>query len=398
MKIFEFPEETDYKIKKTDFDTDIAWSLHQEYSNRIEIQFPSRITDDCYILRSKGYIGQIPLSDDSLIIIQPKVPIQNVFRMLEYAYKLKSFEFLDGLVATSTLQDLFERLASILAKRVIDRAHKGLYQDYVTNQNSLAYLRGRTIINESLKMTIRGKTKLTCRYEELTSDLDDNRILTWTLYQLPKFNIQRQDVYQQVCRAYRILVGAVETVPINAVDCIRRFYHRLNEDYEVLHSICRFFLEHCGPSLQSGQHKLMPFLVSMPNLFESFVAEWLTNNLPVNYHIESQYTVRLNESGSLSFRIDLVLYDTISGKVLAVIDTKYKKASEPEENDIQQIVAYALKMKTQNAVLVYPTELEYPSPICIGDITVRNLTFDIGNEPDIAGRTFLKELTEVVVV
>ena len=57
-------------------------------------------------------------------------------------------------------------------------------------------------------------------------------------------------------------------------------YHRLNRDYEVLHALCRFFLENSGPAHSSGGHTFFPFLVDMAQLFERFVAGWLQKHLP----------------------------------------------------------------------------------------------------------------------
>ena len=55
--------------------------------------------------------------------------------------------------------------------------------------------------------------------------------------------------------------------------CIRdRLYHRLNQDYQPMHGLCRFFLEHSGPTHQDGDSAMIPFVVHMPALFEKFVA------------------------------------------------------------------------------------------------------------------------------
>ena len=43
-----------------------------------------------------------------------------------------------------------------------------------------------------------------------------------------------------------------------------------------------------------------------------------------------QYTARLNANADLSFRIDLVLRDRMSGQALSVIDTKYKTEVSPQ--------------------------------------------------------------------
>ena len=396
MQVFELQEEENFFIPQADFEQASALTLHRLHSNRISIEFPSPLNDQCYVLRSKGCIGQIPVSEDVLLRIRSKVPVANVFRMLEYAYNLKSFNFLEGQVSIESLDDVFERLASILAKRVLDRARKGLYRSYIGEEESLPYLRGRVLVMPSLRAAMWGSTRLECEYEEHTADLDDNRILAWTLFQLPRYRLQRQDVLRQVRQAYRVLAGAVEVTCMDSNECVGRFYHRLNEDYRPMHGLCRFFLEHCGPGVERGEHDIMPFVLDMPSLFESFVAEWLKTNIPGGIRVTPQYRAELDISGTLAFRIDLVLSDVTSDQVLAVMDTKYKRQQYPEETDIQQIVAYAVRMKTANAFLVYPSTTTQSLSMKVGEVSVQSLSFDIGKEPDEAGRSFLDSLNEAL--
>ena len=237
-----------------------------------------------------------------------------------------------------------------------------------------------------------GQLRLVCEYEEHTGDLDDNRILAWTLYILPRLGLQREEARRQVRQALRAVAGVVETRRMEWRDCIHRFYHRLNEDYRPLHGLCRFFLEHCGPGIDIGEHNFLPFVVNMPNLFQSFVAKWLQANLPSNVRIDTQYRAELDYSGSLAFKIDIVLTDVTTSRVLAVLDTKYKRKLESEEADIEQIVAYAVRMQTQNAFLVYPSTTTRSVSLNVGDIHVRSVIFDIGTNLDEAGSLFLDRL------
>jgi len=392
----ELQEEQTTSIAKDNFDAQIAEQLHRTHGKRIEVQFPSPITDHCYTLRSKGCVGHIPVTDDFLLRIRPKVPVENLFRMLEYAYKLRSFQFLEGTVGIESLEDVFERLASILSKRILDRARKGLYRDYVARQEPLPYLRGRLLVRQSLQAVVRGSVRLECDFEEHTPDLDENRILAWTLYQLPRFRLKRRTVRHQVRQAYRVLSNTVGVNPVHPKDCVGRFYHRLNEDYRPLHGLCRFFLEHSGPGIEAGDHGVLPFVLYMPALFESFVAEWLWVNLPGKFRLKKQFDAKLDDSGSLIFTIDLVLIDAISDQVLAVLDTKYKRKELPEADDVQQIVAYAVKMETQEAILVYPSTDTRCQNFSVGPVSVRTLVFDIGSDPDKAGHRFLNELEDIL--
>ncbi|MBW2139044.1 MAG: restriction endonuclease [Deltaproteobacteria bacterium] len=383
-------------IPRSDFDETTALRLHQMHGERIKIEFPNPLNNHCYVLQSKGCVGQIPVSDDRLLQILPKVPIINLFRMLEYAYNLKSFRFLDGTTGVDSLKDLFEHLVSVLVKRVLDRARKGLYRGYIREEQSLPYLRGRVLFVPSLRASMHGSARLECEYEEHTADLIDNRILAWTLFLLPRFGLKREDVRRQVGQAYRAISGMVKVARLDACDCMNLLYHRLNEDYRPMHGLCRFFLEHCGPGIKAGERDFIPFVLNMPALFESFVAEWLRANIPRNMYLTPQYRAGLDESGAFSFRIDLVLREVNSDRVLAVMDTKYKRHHEPEESDIQQIVAYAVRMNTKNAFLIYPSNATKSVTLHVGDVIVRSLTFDIGIEPDEGGRLFLEKLIQMV--
>jgi 5-methylcytosine-specific restriction enzyme subunit McrC len=62
------------------------------------VEFPSPKTDHRWELTAQGWVGYIPLSPELGLSLQPKVSLEGLFRMLEYAYRLESFHFLDDLV------------------------------------------------------------------------------------------------------------------------------------------------------------------------------------------------------------------------------------------------------------------------------------------------------------
>jgi len=396
MEFLDLTEEENLYIPEADFDESTALTLHSIHKDKISVEFPTPLNNKCYVLRSKGYVGQIPVTGDLLLRIHPKVSIENLFRMLEYAYNLESFDFLEGHISVESIDDLFERLVAILAKSVLNRARKGLYRGYVGDEESLPYLRGRILVMPSLRSAMRGSTRLECEYEEHTADLDDNRILAWTLYRLPKFRLQRDEVRRQVRQAYRVLARAVEVTAVEARDCVRRLYHRLNEDYRPMHGLCRLFLEHCGPGVEVGEHDFIPFVLNMPSLFESFVAEWLRANPPSGISVTQQYKADLDERGIFFFRIDLLLKEATSDRVIAVMDTKYKREEHPKAGDIEQIVAYAARMKTQNAFLIYPSTVTRSITLPVGDVSVTSLHFNIAMDPDEAGKLFLEKLVNTL--
>ena len=308
--------------------------------------------------------------------------------MLEVAYNLKSFQLLEGTIDLESLNDLFERLASILARRVLDRARKGLFRDYLDERDDLSVVRGRIDVRETVLQAARGVPRVHCEYQIHTADLDDNRILLWTFYILPRLGIQRARVQREVREAYRALAGEIHLEKKEATECIRRFYHRLNDDYRPLHGLCRFFLEHAGPGIKEGEREFIPFMLYMPSLFEEFVANWLQQNVPRQIVVRAQHTAKLQANAELAFRIDIVLRDRRTGKALAVLDTKYKASEYPSEADIQQVAAYALEMGVDHAFLVYPSIGAKKVVLKVGYIQVESIIFDTAKEPNEAGAQF----------
>ena len=144
--------------------------------------------------------------------------------------------------------------------------------------------------------------------------------------------------------------------PVRPHVCIGRVYNRLNEDDQPLHALSHFFLEHTGPSHEMGNHRILPFLVDMAQLYERFVAEWLTVALPPEVHLRVQERLHLDAGKRLHFIIDLVLYDVKTGETRCVIDTKHK---------IEFISIYdklCLRQKEAQPWDVYASPTSMPAP------------------------------------
>ena len=365
---------------------DVIWT---QFGKQIAIEFPSPKTDGEWELQSQGYVGYVPLSPEVGFSLKPRVDIGNLFRMLEYAYRLK-FRFFNELIELESLEEFYERLANVLAKRTLDRGRKGFYRSYEPRTEDLPYVRGSFDLMRRVSRP--WEVRITCDYQDHTPDIVENQILVWTLMKIARSGACTERVLPFVRRAYRSLHGSVSTQPFSAEDCIGRLYNRLNDDYEPLHALCRFFLEHTGPSLSVGEHQMLPFLIYMPRLFELFVAEWLRTHLPAEYSISEQEQVRIGENYDLNFEIDLVVYDTRTGKAAAVLDTKYKIHDEPVGQDVQQILAYAVSKDCTLGILIYPRHLPVPHKQRAGKIRVRSLAFPLNGDLEAQGTAFLSSL------
>jgi len=364
--------------------------LWRDFGRYVDVDAPSFKTGHQWCLRSKGWVGDIPLDGDVLLRLQPKVALSNLFAMIEAAHGFKAFKVLQGLTGCGSLEEYFDRLAALLARLVLERGRKGYHRRYLPRTDTLQVVRGRLDVG---RLACRPwDPAVRCDFREHTGNIDDNRILAWTLRLVLRTADCRPETRALVRHAFRTLDGLVEPTPMLPADCVGRFYDRLNADYEPMHALCRFFLEFLGPALSAGDRGMLPFLVDMNALYERFVAGWMRRHLGADRHLDIQHSVQFGEDGGLKFAIDLVLRPGPGQAALAVLDTKYKVGKDVEEADVQQVVAYAVAMGCRLAFLVYPEPPTRPVDARVGDVRVRSVVFGIGGDLDQAGRTFLEEL------
>jgi 5-methylcytosine-specific restriction enzyme subunit McrC len=323
------------------------------------------------------------------IALQPKVTLRTLLRMVEVAYDLQSFHLFAGWFYAESVPELYELLALLLAQRVLSRCRQGLHHAYRTQEATLPYLRGQLQLAAVLQRPV--QPALPCRFQEHTADVVDNQILLWTLQQIARSSFCGERSASTVRQAVRTLQWQVSAHPVTAWECRQRTYTRLNRDYAPLHGLCAFFLEHCGPSHRPGDFPAIPFVVEMARLYERFVAAWLA------CHLDGQWRVQIQETHPISsdqrFAIDLVLYDTQSGAVCCVMDTKYKIAARVNTADVAQVVAYAEAKGATEAVLIYPQPPATPLDTKVGNIHIRTLTFGVDGDLEQQGNTFLSQLT-----
>jgi 5-methylcytosine-specific restriction enzyme subunit McrC len=368
-----------------------AQLLHQRYRAQVDVQPPSFLNNGRWQLLARGWVGFIPLTDEIGLSLQPKVPLANLFGLLEVAYTLQSFRFLPGLFDAAALEEFYERLAHILAQRIIDRFRKGIYRAYLPQAAALPYVRGQL----DLPRIIRKPWQLAvhCRYDEHTADVPENQILTWTLHRILQSGLcTAARALPSVRQAYRLLQQTTTLQAFAAQAALQRDYNRLNSDYHPMHALCHFFLDQSGPSYEVGTHTMIPFIVDMARLYERFVAEWLKRHLGETYTIQAQERYHIGDAGP-HFEIDLVVYAKNSNQVRWVMDTKYRVPDAmPSPDEIAQVIAYAEAKGADEAILIYPVPLPRPLDQRVGNIRVRSLTFALDGELDQAGQEFLNHL------
>lgn len=398
MSVQTTPGEFEKKITLPEYDTksyspddlpdDLGEHILENYESEVETDPPSLKTDGNWEFTNQGYAGRLALPEDWSLQLEPKAKLQNIFGMMECAYDLDSARFLSGAYDAGSIQDFFDKVVSILAGNVIKRSNQGFHQEYIEKEEESQFARGKIDIQKTVQKP--WKPEVHTKYRELTADIEDNRILLWTLFSTLDNDGLEDETLSTARRAIGELKNVAEIQEYTVRDCIGREYRRLNSDYEFMHSLCRLILDNSGPTRETGEYQMKPFIVEMPTLYERFTARWLKQNTEPEYRVESQKSVPLDEKTGLSFDIDIVVYR--DDEVVAVADTKYKIPKSPGMDDVSQIVSYAERMDTENAFLMYPESLSTEFDFTVGDIRIQDLQFRVDGDLDTNGRRFRDSL------
>ena len=369
----------------TEFEAARLWQLHRPH---IHVEPPSFQNNNRWVLTPQGWSGHIPVSAKTTLVINPKVPVDNLFAILQTLYNLPSFSFLDGETQTDTISGYLDLLAVELAGRVLARLRQGIHQTYLPKREPIGTVKGR--VDPHWIATQASSPLIQCDFTQQTADLPFNQILAYTLRQIALTDLCRPETLRLINRAWRQMPVTIE--PFVSQDTAGWAYTRLNEDYRPMHALCRLFLDGLEPTHhhEADGFGMLPFLVNMPVLYEKHVATWLQTNLPNGFALRKQERVRLDASHARHVDIDLVVYDAAQQPVW-VLDTKYK-AGEPTNDDIYQVTFYAREIGCKSAGLVYPIQPNKPLTGRNQDVSYQSFTFGLDLDPQTAGESFLAQL------
>jgi len=319
------------------------------------------------------HVGHFALETGTVFVIRPKIPAANVFMMLAYVYaswRPDLFREPDVSYEEDTL--LFEPLVALFNELVARRVRHGLFQDYIRKEDNLKVLRGQLNVNGHVQHNADWHPdQVYCRFYENTCDVEDNQIVKWTLARLPlatsNFSVRTiRDLRANYHQFEPVTLVRPERTAFN-----RRHYHRLNEDYRLIHSLCRLFLDLSSINEMPGEIKFRGFLLDMNELFEKFVTEAflrVTAGSEFDAHGQTpDYLTDDDSAFSVRIRPDIVI--THRENTVSIVDAKYKRIEGIYENhDFYQVLSYGTALACNSTQLFYPATEE----IAEGQLDIRN--------------------------
>ncbi len=349
--------------------------------------FGIHLSGDRLVFQARGIIGLIPINDAVAIDIRPRLPVENLERLLSvsgvapislsrYPRRYSAHEIQPG--------SLLDVLAQALIESLSDIEVSGLFRQYIERLEDTSFPRGRILFNQTmLRHEAHGlRYRVTGSWFESSLDNAPNRCLKYAIWSLAqryssiKLDGARRRILAELNRVYHLFRSVT-------LDGARGFLRDvLVADPERLPSIRAYYRDPVQLATAIAQNQgvvlagprgailLATLLLSLQEIFEVYLREVLKSSFrTLNPTLE---VLDGNKAGAGGGRKplfdgepsdfatpDIVVRDAgrrgSSEAYPVIVDVKYKKiTSRPDRNDVNQVIAYGASYRAPKVVLVHP--------------------------------------------
>lgn len=299
-------------------------------------------------VKAHQHVGTVAVPGLELAI-RPKVPLANLFTMLDVAEARIAWQ--DDDVGYGREIQLLPALAMLLAKATELALGRGLLRAYRAEEDLLLTLRGRVDLARQLRRPAQA-FPVACRFEEFTVDVLENRALRAALRRCLVLGGVPERT-RSLLRGQLARLADVQDLPVRAEDIDRITINRLNRHYERALKLAAIVLRHTTLVDAAGPDRASAFLVDMNKVFEDFVTERLARALRGRLRVITQRRHFLDLERQVTIIPDLELES--DGRLVFVADVKYKLSDDAlgRNADYYQLTAYTTSLGLPAGMLIY---------------------------------------------
>ena len=339
-----------------------------------------------YDVTPGSWVG-VASAGDLLVEIAPKLAVENVLFLVSYALTPDAWR-VGPPVPLGARDGLVEAMAALFCTELCTALRYGLLRGYVTREDALAAVRGRIRIDEQLRRRLGRTPPLELRFDELTEDIPENRLLKSALGTLARLPLRSRAIVAQL-RHLLPLFESVTPLPLPLSSHSRGLPEvtRLNERYRRALSLARIILDGGSVEARLGVTPSLACLFDMDRVFEQFVVVALREALALTEwsfpRAASGHGMTLDRAGELPLEPDLSWWD--GTRCAFVGDVKYKRTALGEHSDLYQLLAYVTAAQLPGGLLVYAAGDEAAGAHTVHDVDGKSLhvaTLDLSTPPE----------------
>ncbi|MDN3696179.1 McrC family protein [Vibrio cortegadensis] len=335
------------------------------------------------LIQVKNYVGVLFTPTGEHIEVLPKTGrkaensqqaiVESRQMLLMMLQHLGSFRYVasnQASIATKQMP-LLEVFISQFLQSVNALVKRGLKSDYVTQEDSLHFQKGKLKVSQQIRYNVVNKHKFYVEYDEYLINRPANRLIKTALLKLS--NYTRLATNQKLLRELQFAFADVPSCKSVKQDISALKLDRGMVDYHSPIAWAKLILDGFSPLSMKGDNSALSLLFPMEAVFESYVASVLRSQLADDAELTTQasskYLVTHNGRRQFQLKPDLLLTLTDNSKL--VLDTKWKLLDLEDHNyglsqsDLYQMFAYGHKYLngTGDLLLIYPAHSGFEKPI-----------------------------------
>jgi 5-methylcytosine-specific restriction enzyme subunit McrC len=307
---------------------------------------PSRYDPGMWTVSVHRRVGAIRIGDVE-VWIAPKLPIDRVLFLAGYAKHQHGWQ--DETVTLGLGEELVPAVAQMLWRQTERALRQGVLQGYRTVDECSYVLRGRLRETDQLRQHYGQAMPMEIRHNDFTMDVPENQILLASITRM--LTVPRVDAESRRHLTSLRERMAPATTLVHGPNLPTWQPTRLNRRYHLALRLAEIIWQATSPEHTPGSIVANGFLFNLEQIFEDFATTAIAEQLVARYGGISypQYRCHLDRAGTLLMKPDLVW--TLGGRVVAVVDAKYKL--EMPRNDIYQMLAYCSALGLHRGHLIY---------------------------------------------
>lgn len=254
-------------------------------------------------------------------------------------------------------------ILDVFIKRFLDEVdgllNRGLVKCYHKEEGNRKALKGKLMLGEQLRRNFIHKERFYVRY----NTYDFEHVMNCLLRQALEVSATvTQNVYLRG-RASSTLFNFPELKEIVVTPELfdNLVFDRKTDDYQMAIKLARLLLLHSVPNRVGKGDKILALMFDMNKLWEEYVYIMLSNQLWEQYEVQEQESMVFWKQDGVPkhIRPDIVIRERNAGKVIAILDTKWKCPDQtPSDGDLHQMFVYARRFDTKKVALVYPSVMD----------------------------------------
>lgn len=360
---------------------DTIWKNREKYSyydrvesDEIESQRFIQFLHNTNEIKSNKYVGVIHFGEQKINLL-PKIFYDarieykenevsqmhnHILWWLSYCRKIKFPNYRTAL--TGQKSDFFEVLIYLFSKYTRELLNNSIFQRFEEVESQLNFIKGRLNTTLHIKQNIStGQWQnLNCTYDSFVLNNEFNQIIKYVSTIL--FGVTTSQDSKKNLREILFILDEVSDIRATASQCSKIKFNPFHGEFETVRDYCHLFLSNYVSFNYKNDLKLFAFLLPMEYVFEDFVFGFIEKEIPEIAAKAQKTDTYLDNSKNFNLVPDLLL--TIGQKSI-IADTKYKIVYSDEQdpkkgisqNDLYQMLAYAVRFKIDDLILFYPNTI-----------------------------------------